>query len=115
MIRLRTLGSVDLRAANGAQIQSVLRQPKRLAVLIYLAANGPVFHRRDRLLALFWPESDEERARGALTQQIFQLRQALGRDVILNRGDDEIGLGEGVVWCDSCAFDDAYKAGKFAE
>ena len=115
MIRLRTLGSVDLRAANGAQIQSVLRQPKRLAVLIYLAANGPVFHRRDRLLALFWPESDEERARGALAQQIFQLRQALGRDVILNRGDDEIGLAEGVVWCDAAAFCAAMKAGRLAE
>jgi DNA-binding SARP family transcriptional activator/TolB-like protein len=115
MIRLRTLGSVDLRAANGAQIQSVLRQPKRLAVLIYLAANGPVFHRRDRLLALFWPESDEERARGALAQQIFQLRQALGRDVILNRGDDEIGLAEGVVWCDAAGFCEAIKAGRYAE
>jgi DNA-binding SARP family transcriptional activator/TolB-like protein len=115
MIRLRTLGSVDLRAADGAQIQSVLRQPKRLAVLIYLAANGPVFHRRDRLLALFWPESDEERARGALAQQIFQLRHALGRDVIRNRGDDEIGLAEGEVWCDASAFCEAIKAGRYAE
>jgi DNA-binding SARP family transcriptional activator/TolB-like protein len=115
MIRLQTLGSIDLRAADGAQIQSVLRQPKRLAVLIYLAANGPVFHRRDRLLALFWPESDEERARGALAQQTFQLRQALGRDVIVNRGDDEIGLAQGVVWCDANAFCEAIKAGRYSE
>lgn len=115
MIRLRTLGSIDLRAADGAHIQSVSRQPKRTAVLIYLAANGPVFHRRDRLLALFWPESDEERARGALTQQIFHLRQALGKDVIVNRGDDEVGLAEGAVWCDARAFDEAFKAGHYAE
>jgi DNA-binding SARP family transcriptional activator len=88
MIRLRTLGSADLRAPNGTQIQSVLRQPKRLAVLIYLAVNGPVFQRRDRLLALFWPESGEDKARGALSQAVFQLRHALGKDVIVNRGDD---------------------------
>lgn len=97
------------------QVQSVLRQPKRMALLIYLALSGPVFHRRDRLLAIFWPESDEERARGSLNQQIFQLRSALGRDVIVNRGDDEIGLAGDRVWCDATAFDEAIRAGQLAE
>ncbi|MGQ0815391.1 MAG: BTAD domain-containing putative transcriptional regulator [Gemmatimonadota bacterium] len=115
MIRLRTLGSVDLRALDGAQLHSVLRQPKRLAVLIYLAMSGPMFHRRDRLLALFWPESDEERARGALNQQIFHLRQALGKDVIVNRGDDDIGLAEGALWCDAAEFGELVKKGLPAE
>lgn len=115
MIRLRTLGSVDLCAADGSHVQSVLRQPKRLAVLIYLAAAGPVFHRRDRLLALFWPESDEERARGALNQQVFQLRHALGKDIVVNRGDDELGLGAGTMDCDVCQFNEHIRAGRDAE
>lgn len=112
MIRLRTLGSVDLRTREGAQIQSVLRQPKRLAILLYLALEGPVFHRRDRLLALFWPESDEEKARGSLSQAVFQLRAALGKDAIVSRGDDEIGLATHVVWTDAREFEQCLKAGR---
>lgn len=115
MIRVRMLGAVDLRAADGTQLHSVLRQPKRLAVLIYLALSGSAFHRRDRLLSLFWPESDEERARRSLTQQIFQLRQVLGRDVIVNRGDDEIGIAENALWSDVRAFDDLIRTGRDEE
>jgi hypothetical protein len=39
MIRLSLLGSLDLRASDGRQILSVLAQPKRVALLAYLAAN----------------------------------------------------------------------------
>ena len=65
--RLRTLGCVELNDADGKQILQVLRQPKRLALLTYLALARPYgFQRRDRILLLFWPDSDEERARAAL-------------------------------------------------
>jgi len=41
----------------------VLAQPKRVALLAYLAAATPRrLHRRDSLLALFWPELDQEHA-----------------------------------------------------
>ncbi|HEX6559834.1 MAG TPA: BTAD domain-containing putative transcriptional regulator [Longimicrobiales bacterium] len=82
-----------------------------MALLIYLALNGLVFHRRDRLLALFWPESDEKGARGSLSQALFQLRTSLGKDVIVNRGDDEIGLAPGAIWCDVAAFKEAARNG----
>ena len=115
MIRLRTLGSVDLRASDDTQITTVLRQPKKLALLIYLAANGPVFHRRDRLLALFWGESGEKEARGSLSQAVFQLRAALGKESIVNRGDDDLGIAPALVWCDAAAFDEAMDRGSLAE
>ena len=35
-ILLRTLGGVDLRAPDNREIRSVLAQPKRLALLVYL-------------------------------------------------------------------------------
>ena len=63
-------------------MREVLAQPKRVALLAYLVVEGqrvPV--PRDRLLALFWPESDEARARNALSQALHHLRQALGTDV----------------------------------
>ncbi|MBA2459266.1 MAG: hypothetical protein H0V43_09980 [Gemmatimonadales bacterium] len=64
MIELHTLGVVDLRASDGRELGTILRQPKRLGLLAYLAVASPRrFHRRDSLLALFWPELDQDHAR----------------------------------------------------
>ena len=105
MIRLRTLGVLDLRASNGAELRPVLAQPKRLALLAYLAvATPPGFHRRDTLVALFWPELDHEHARGALRKALHGLRHELGEDVVVTRGDDEVGVDPERLWCDAAAF-----------
>ena len=41
MIELRTLGTVDLVDDDGARIDALLRRPKRLALLAYLATARP--------------------------------------------------------------------------
>ena len=84
---------------------SILAQPKRTALLAYLAAAAPpgTFHRRDALLGLFWPGLDELRARSALNQAIRFLRRELGDEsatVIVSRGADDVGLAPTGVWCD---------------
>ena len=57
MIELRTLGTVDLVDDAGMRIDALLRRPKRLALLAYLAtARLDASYRREKLLALFWPE-----------------------------------------------------------
>src|SRR6266480_4138024 len=64
-----------------------------MALLVHLAAAVPGgLHRRDTLLALFWPELDETHARAALSQALYVLRNALGDQGIVTRGDDEVGL-----------------------
>lgn len=116
MIRLRTLGAVQLLNDEGTDIRSVLAQPKRVALLAYLAAAAPRgFHRRDTLLGLFWPESDTDHARGALNQAIYQLRVSLGGDTIVSRGKDELGLDPDRIWCDVAAFEDAVDSGATRE
>ncbi|HEX6576584.1 MAG TPA: BTAD domain-containing putative transcriptional regulator [Gemmatimonadaceae bacterium] len=93
MIALRVLGEIQLRAADGTGIDSLLRQPKRLALLAYLASPVPgTWHRRDMLLALFWPDLDTAHARTALRNGLYVLRQTLGDDVVRNRGDEEISI-----------------------
>jgi DNA-binding SARP family transcriptional activator/tetratricopeptide (TPR) repeat protein len=115
MIQLRLFGSTDLRNDKGGEALSVLAQPKRLALLAWLALARPAgYHRRDTIVALFWPELDAEHARAALRKTVFHLRQALGADVIVNRGDEEVGLGAR-FWCDAVAFQDAVAAGRAAE
>jgi DNA-binding SARP family transcriptional activator/TolB-like protein len=116
MIRLRTLGSLDLRAADGTSMQPVLRQTKRLALLAYLAVEKPgQFHRRDHLLGLFWPDADQKGGRASLNQAVFFLRKYLGNDAILNRGDEEIALNPERVGCDAAEFQQHIAAGRFAE
>ena len=40
------------------------------------------------------------------------LRQQLGPEVVVSRGEEEIGLGSEQCWCDVVAFDEAVEAGR---
>jgi serine/threonine-protein kinase len=116
MLQLRTLGAIDLWSTDAKDLHPVLAQPKRLALLVYLALatpRGP--QRRDRLVALFWPEQDIEHARNALNQAVFFLRRVLGADTILSRTGDEIALAPDARWCDALAFEEAVTSGRYAE
>lgn len=114
MIRIRTLGTAELQDDEGSEIRSVLTGSKRLALFTYLVLARPRgFHRRDKLLAVFWPELDSERARPALSQAVHLLRRSFGHDVIDSRGD-ELGISAGAVWCDALAFESALEAGDAA-
>jgi DNA-binding SARP family transcriptional activator len=116
VIHFRTLGAVDLRDEQGNELRLALAQPKRLALLAYLAIATPAgFHRRDTMLSLFWPEMDQERARRALRQAVHFLRSTLGADVVQTRGGEDIGLASDALWCDVRAFDDALARGALAE
>src|SRR5216117_1197252 len=116
MIRLRTLGAVDLKDSEGRELRPLLTQPKRLALLTYLALAGSSgFRRRDTVVALFWPELDEEHARGSLRQALRFLRRSLGAGIIVSRGEEEIGVDRGVLRCDATAFMEACEAGRDAE
>src|SRR5215213_2662497 len=111
MIELRTLGVLDLRDGNGNEIRSVLQQPKRLALLAYLALASPRrHHRRDSLLAMFWPELDEEHARAALRRSLYYLRTALRTEAIQGRGEEEVCVAADYLWCDAAAFEEALRA-----
>lgn len=111
MIQLEAFGAVDLRR-DGASVRAVLAQPRRLLLLAYLATARPRgFHSRERLLGLFWPHSDSERARNSLRQALHHLRRALGDEVFLTRGDHEVAVNPAVLRCDAVAFDEALEAG----
>lgn len=87
-----------------------------MALLAYLAIEGAGgFIRRDRLLAIFWPDSDTERARGSLRSALSNLRRGLGDAVIVSRGDDEVSLQHGLIRCDALGFLQAIQAGQYEE
>jgi DNA-binding SARP family transcriptional activator/TolB-like protein/Tfp pilus assembly protein PilF len=115
MIQLDVLGAIELRR-DGEPVRAVLVQPRRFALLAYLAVARPHgYHSRDRLAGLFWPDVDEERARNSLRQALHQLRKALGEDAILARGEREIGVNPELFRIDAAQFDDAIAAGRDEE
>ena len=92
--QLRLLGP------EGERIRSVLSQPKRLRLLAYLClADGPVS--RAHLVALFWPENNEERARNALSQAVHYLRRSLAKAAIESVEGDRLQVSATRVACDA--------------
>jgi DNA-binding SARP family transcriptional activator len=115
MLEFRTLGKLDLWGEDGRRIESVLLHSKRLSLLAYLCVSDPPrLHRRDTLIALFWPELDDAHARGALRQELSRLRRALGRDAILGEGSEAVGVDARRLWCDAAAFEAALRAGELS-
>jgi hypothetical protein len=93
------------------ELEAVVRQPKRLALFLYLLLSDRRFHRRDSLLALFWPDHDDEHARAAQRRSLHFLSAHLGPRAIETRGD-EVGVSADAAWCDAAAFGEALRAGR---
>jgi DNA-binding SARP family transcriptional activator len=109
---LVTFGGLSV--TNGIAINGVANPRSRLAILAVLATAGDRGIRRDKLAAMFWPESDEERARNALRQALFTLRRDLGGgDLIL--GGVDIKLNPGVLSADVAEFDLAVQDQRYEE
>jgi DNA-binding SARP family transcriptional activator/TolB-like protein len=105
MLELRLLGTLDLRTPEGLEVRSILAQPKRVALLAYLALQpGGGYVRRDTLLALFWPEARTDSARGSLRNSLSYLRRYLGAPVVATRGDEEVGIDPALLQCDAVQF-----------
>jgi TolB-like protein/DNA-binding SARP family transcriptional activator/Tfp pilus assembly protein PilF len=115
MIRLHTFGSLQLRGSDGQELRAVLAQPRRAALLVYLALATPRRpHRRDSLLALFWPEQNTEHARNALNQAVYFIRGQLGPDTLVSDGDG-LHLEWKNFWCDAAEFEEVLDAGRASE
>ncbi len=116
MIRLSLLGGLGLVGVDGQTIEPVLQQPKRLALLVYLAlSDRGTFRRRDTALLLFWPEATERRARNSLSQGVHFLRRWLGPAAIVDRGPGELVANADFLWCDAVAFTQAFNRGEWRE
>jgi DNA-binding SARP family transcriptional activator len=116
MVHFSTLGRIDLTGPDDCRIQSILQQPKRLAILAYLALEGrggPV--RRDRILALMWPDCDEATAKSRLKRAVHFLRASLGRGVLPRDGSDSLRLDPASFTSDAADFLEAYEAGRWGD
>lgn len=113
---LRILGHTELSGPNPDAVGVLARQPKRLALLAYLALTTvDGFRRRDHVISLFWPELDQAQARTYLRKALYGMREALGEDLFINRGEDEIRLDHALVWCDAVALQQRARDGQWPD
>jgi DNA-binding SARP family transcriptional activator/TolB-like protein len=110
MLFLRTFGGLSLEKDREPIVVGVAAQRGRLAILAVLASSAGRGFSRDRLLPLFWPESDEERARGALKQAIYSVRRAAGQPELVT-GTTELRLNPTVIASDVEEFEASVSAG----
>jgi DNA-binding SARP family transcriptional activator len=110
---LQSFGGLALSATDGGE-PVLVNQRKRLAFIAALAADANGGAARERLFALFWPESDGERARNALNQLVFAVRRDLGDDALLT-DTGSIRLNPAVVDSDLRAFRVALADGRFGD
>lgn len=112
MLLLRTLGALAVLDDSDCPVAV---PPKPLALLAYLAAarpRGP--HRRDSLLALFYPESDAHHGRMALRRLLLDVREAAGAEVLRALDREQLELNRAVIDCDAWRFEDALAGGDTA-
>jgi DNA-binding SARP family transcriptional activator len=116
MLELRVLGTLSLHSLDGGSPPAGVTQPKRVALLLYLALAEPAgLHSRESLMALLWPEADDESTRHSLRNTLYGLRQALGESAIVSRGEGYIGLDPAVVRCDAVELRGLLATGQWKE
>ena len=109
MFSLKLFGGAIVDGPQG-QVRGRLGQKRRIALLAILAVARGRPLSRDKLLALLWPDADEERARHSLADAVYHVRKALGEEALISAGDDLL-LNTERVRSDVQAFEDAVAAG----
>lgn len=116
MHQFRMLGGIGLLDEDGREVTALLRQPKAVALLAYLALPSPgTWHRRDVVLAFLWPELGEGRARAALRSALYTLRRHLPEGAIGARGDEELGIDPAIIATDVATMVSDFAAGRYAD
>lgn len=105
MFTLRLLGGASLEGPDGP-LTGAAAQRQRVALLALLALSPGNRISRDKLLALLWPEKDEERARHSLSNAVYAIKRELGDDSLTTIGDD-LCLNTDVVSVDALSFTDS--------
>jgi DNA-binding SARP family transcriptional activator len=109
-LRIITFGTLCVRSDRGT-VAGAAAQPRRLALLALLARAGERGVTREKVTALIWPDADDERARRAITQGIYALRQELGSDDTI-LGIKDLRLNPELITTDVADFSAALRGGR---
>lgn len=104
MLELRTFGGVHVIRSDGERLGGAAAQRRSLALLSFLAVHGDAGVRRDRILAMLWPDGDPEKSRHALTQSLYHIRRALDCDDLFVTAGSDVRLNTARITTDVAQF-----------
>ncbi len=103
-VRVRCLGSFELRVDDAVQTARGKTQQKPLALLKLLIARGGVRVPSTALAAELWPDAEGDGARDALKTTLARLRKLIGADVVV-LSDGSLSLSTDRVHVDALALE----------
>jgi len=109
---LQLLGSLSLHS-DTEPTPVAARQKRPAGLLAVLGLAGQQGLSRERIEAYLWPNSSRARARHALDQVVYAVRQALGTDCVLSEGGS-LRLNPDVLCVDIWELEDAMREGRWA-
>ena len=115
MLELRTFGGAHVRRLDGGRLEAAAAQRRSIALLSVLAVHESIGVRRDRLLALLWPDGNPERSRHALTQSLYNIRRALRCDDAIKTSGADVRLNSARVISDVGRLETLIAAGNDAQ
>jgi DNA-binding SARP family transcriptional activator len=103
-VRLFLFGGFRLERAGGEVLSISLRKAE--ALLAYLAMAPGMTASREKLAALLWGESDQQRARQSLRQALFALSRefAQAEVSVLRMESQMVSLDPAAIWVDIAVF-----------
>ena len=110
MFSLKLFGGASLEGPDGILVGRAA-QRHRIALLALLSSAPTGGISRDKVVALLWPEADQERARHLLANSVYLLRQALGKEAIIG-SEDVLWLDSDHLCVDVREFEDALRRGE---
>ncbi len=108
-LRMLGLGTGAVLRPDGSRV--TLRTRKHLALLFILALRRGRSVTRDRLVELLWSEDGEKKARHSLSQSVSLVNKALGAEVIVTAGHDQLAVEPGGLTLDVEEFEDLVASG----
>ncbi|HEX9707519.1 MAG TPA: BTAD domain-containing putative transcriptional regulator [Steroidobacteraceae bacterium] len=100
MLRLRLLGSFELKGPGDRPLKIPARKTR--ALLAFLALQNGARQSRERLASLLWEDSDAELARSSLRQALATLRRALPerQRAVLEADAQQVAVNPGQIHVD---------------
>jgi DNA-binding SARP family transcriptional activator/TolB-like protein len=99
MIRVEALGGLRILVGD-QEFAALAKQRLKCGLLVFLAVERSVM--RESLIATFWPDKEPDKARHALSQNLYELKKMLGEEWLLVSGD-RLTIAD-TVRCDAVEF-----------
>lgn len=110
MVSLQLLGGASFRTESGPVVGEAA-QARRMALLVLLATDSKGTVGREKLIGYLWPDVATERARHLLSEAVYQLRKAIGADLLTSEGG-ALRLDPSRVSCDTTDFETLAESGE---